>query len=196
MRRLLSFLALAAFAAGPLACSSSDSTNSADPSTGDEQDVKGAKILSEGDHDKTVPVAVGQSFYIQLASNPTTGFHWSVKSVDKTLGAPKEKFISGGSSATGSGGEQRFTWSTKSPLDLNGKHVIELEYQRPFAENAPPAKTFKVTIQIGASANCEALSSSDCVSNSACVFIPGHACDPIPGGPPCPAGNLPHCATK
>ncbi len=155
MRRLFSLLAVSAFAMGPIACAAT--TDGSDPSSatasGEDEEIKSAKVITEADDGKTVEVATGQSFSIQLGSNPTTGYKWSIKSVDKTIGAPKESFKQGGG-ATGSGGTQRFTWSTKSPLDLDGKHTIELEYQRPWAETVPPAKTFSVTVEIGAQAKC------------------------------------------
>ena len=37
-------------------------------------------------------------------------------------------------------GTAKFTWSTKSPLDLVGKHDITLILQRPWAETAPPTE--------------------------------------------------------
>ena len=181
MRRLFHILAVAAFAVGPIACAAT--TDEADPSTadGEDEEIKAAKPITEADNGKTVSIATGQSFSIQLASNPTTGYKWRIKSVDRSLGYPKETYKAGGS-AVGSGGTQKFTWSTKSPLDLDGKHVIELEYQRPWAETSPPAKTFKVTVDIGEEAKCG--DGPACGTGKWCSFCWGKmAC--IPKGAMC-----------
>jgi predicted secreted protein len=154
MRRpLLSLVALAILALGPVACGSSSSDDSSPPTdnaSGEDEEIKLGKTITDADDGKTIKVPAGQSFSVRLASNATTGYSWHVQSVDKTLGAPKEKYEAppaGG--PVGAGGTQVFTWSTKSPLDMSGTHKITLAYSRPWEETVKPAKVFTVTIDIG-----------------------------------------------
>lgn len=108
-----------------------------------------AVVITEADNGKTVTAKKGQDVVLSLAGNPSTGYDWAVSRVDKTLGQPKSEFVSGAASpdAVGAGGKRTFTWSTKSPLELKGDHVVELEYKRSW-EPGKATKTFKVTIKI------------------------------------------------
>jgi inhibitor of cysteine peptidase len=182
MRRLFSFVAVALFALGPIACAATtdESDPTIDSASGEDEEIKAAKPITDADDGKTIQVATGQSFSIQLASNPTTGYKWAIQSVDKTLGYPKESYKSA-SAAVGSGGTQRFTWSTKSPLDLDGKHKITLAYARSW-ETKAPLKTFTVTVEIGATAKCG--DGPACGTGKWCSMCWGHmAC--IPKGAMC-----------
>ena len=198
----LSFLALAAVACGG---SSSDDTSAppADTADGSDEEVKAA-VIGEESNGKTVSVVLGRSFTIALADNgASTGYAWKVTSVDKTLGYPKESSVPGDASKPGSPGTKKFTWSTKSPLDLVGKHQITIEKIRPWAETTPPAATFKVTIDIldtTTSVVCGGLRGATCTKGSYCDF-PAKAscgmadqtgsCNPTPEF--CPAVVMPVC---
>jgi predicted secreted protein len=186
MRNLSLFgvLSLTALTLGPLACAGADAQDPApvnDPastSDGAAEEIK-ASLIGEESNGKTIDVALGRSFTIGLASNASTGYRWHVKSVDKTLGQPKESTVAGDVTRPGSGGVQKFTWSTKSPLDLVGKHVISLEYQRPWAETSPPAQTFKVTINITNQAQgkvCGGLIGATCAKGQYCEYTAAQAC--------------------
>jgi predicted secreted protein len=183
---LLTILGLSALAVGPMACTTStddgnDGTGTSDPQTSDgaDEEVKAA-VISEKDNGKTVDVQLGRSFSILLESNASTGYRWSVKSVDRTLGQPKQTTIPGDPNRPGAAGAQKFTWSTKSPLNLVGKHQIQLEYQRPWAENSPPAKTFSVTVNIVDAAptakKCGGLAGIQCAAGTYCEFTAAQAC--------------------
>ncbi len=150
--RLVSLVAVAALAAlsvASVACvgATEDPSASADPATSDgaNEEVKAA-VIDETSAGKTVSVALGRSFTIALSDNASTGYVWSVKSVDKTIGQPKESNVPGDVSRPGSSGLKKFTWSTKSPLDLVGKHTIVLLHARAFGNS--PSTTFTVTIDI------------------------------------------------
>jgi len=150
---LVAVLGIAALStASMIACggtSADEPTTSGDPATDDgaAEEIKAA-VIDESMSGKTVPVTLGKSFTIALSENASTGYQWSVKSVDKDLGAPKSTNVPGDTSKPGSPGLHKFTWSTKSPLDLVGSHAITLVLQRPWAETSPPAKTFKVPINV------------------------------------------------
>lgn len=187
MRPLSLVATLALFLVGSasvVACSADTSSPSDEPATnaetasGEDEEIKAASI-SEKDNNKTVDVQLGRSFTIALESNASTGYRWHVKSVDRTIGQPKESMIAGNPNRPGAPGTQKFTWATKSPLNLVGKHVITLEYQRPWAETQPPAKTFKVTVnivdKIGAQ-KCGGLIGTTCGAGSYCEFGATEAC--------------------
>lgn len=133
---------------GPLGCSSSDSSESEDEESAAE-DLSKTKTFTELDEGKTVKVKLGQSFTIALKDKAaSTGYTWMLKSVDKTLGEPKVDYTPPADPEhnLGANGRAKFTWSTKSPRDLTGAHKISLKLQRPWAENAPPADTYDITV--------------------------------------------------
>jgi len=108
-----------------------------------------AIAIGEASNKKTVDVKAGQPFTVTLPSNASTGYSWSVTTVDRSLGQPKQSTEPGDVTRPGSSGTQSFTWATTSPIgDLTGKHKIQLGYSRPFAETTPPEKTFEVTVNI------------------------------------------------
>ncbi|MDB5212081.1 MAG: putative protease inhibitor [Myxococcaceae bacterium] len=127
--------------------SADEPTVSGEPATDDgaAEEIKAA-VIDESMNGKTVPVTLGKTFTIALSENASTGYVWSVKSVDKSIGAPKESTVPGDSSRPGSSGIKKFTWSTKSPLDLVGKHTIVLLHSRAFGSS--PTSTFTVTIDV------------------------------------------------
>jgi inhibitor of cysteine peptidase len=194
--RFSAFFALAAFAValGPVACASptDDEPVSSPSEEGDAEDELRSLSITDADDNKTVTLAKGQSILVKLSSNPTTGYKWSVVSTDRTFGYPSaEKFFaSSPGGPVGSGGVQRFTWKTSSPLNMVGSHTVKLEYKRSWETNAPPAKTFTFTVKI-VDATCPQLSppspsfcpngrtvpkqntTTGCLSGYECVVSPG-----------------------
>jgi len=204
--RFVSLVAVTTFAIASLvACGGSSSAEdpaAGDPATDDGagEEIKAA-VIDEGDADKTIPIALGRSFTIALSDNASTGFVWSVKSVDKTLGQPKISQIAGDSHKPGAPGLKKFTWSTKSPLDLVGKHTIVLEHARSFSKEGITLFTVTVDIKDTASAaTCGGLIGKLCGAGSYCDFsAKAHCgiadqtgkCDDKPQF--CPAVILPVC---
>ena len=126
---------------------------------------------------------------------------WSVKSVDKTLGQPKVTQIPGDSARPGAPGLVKFTWSTKSPLDLVGKHTIVLLHARAFGSS--PTSTLTVTVDIkgkASAATCGGIIGKTCGADAYCDFAASThcgagdqtgTCDAKPQF--CPAVILPVC---
>lgn len=177
---------LAVVSAVSVAACAADTEEAADPATAgdetDEQDVV-ARVIGEESNGKTVEVQLGRSFTIALSdSQASSGYRWSVKSVDKTLGAPKESYAAPPKNGPiGASGTRKFTWKTNSPLNLVGKHKISFELQRPWAETAPPARKFEVTIDIkdpGATvAKCGGIAGFQCTApNTYCQYATAKAC--------------------
>jgi inhibitor of cysteine peptidase len=148
----ISILSLASIVVfGGVACGGSVTDDASSDDSEDE--LRRSVALTDLDNGKTVTVTEGQSINLTLESNATTGYAWSVTSTDKTLGYPTERFLSPSSSALGASGQQRFTWKTKSPLSMIGKHTVTLAYARSFEKNVKPARTFKFTVDVVAAAS-------------------------------------------
>jgi predicted secreted protein len=182
--RILTLLAVAALSTlsfASVACTGETAdapSTSGDPATDDgaAEEVKAA-VIDESSNGKTVSVSLGKSFTIALSDNASTGYVWSVKSVDKTIGAPKESTVPGDVHRPGSSGLKKFTWSTKSPLDLVGKHVITLQHARGFGSS--PITLFTVTIDIKDIASnpmCGGLIGKTCGAGSYCDYAAAASC--------------------
>jgi len=104
-------------------------------------------LLFDADNGKTVSAKVGQPIVVALSSNPSTGYDWQVSSTDKTFGYPTKEF-NASSTKVGSGGTTTLTWKTDGPLSMVGRHTVKMIYQRPWAETAPPAKTYSFTVNV------------------------------------------------
>ena len=147
-------LAVVALAVSPLiACSQDASEGEGDDAVaadGEEstEDELRSLSLTEKDDGKTVTVTEGQNLVVKLQSNPTTGYRWKVVSTDRTFGYPSDERFLRNTDAVGSGGLQRFSWKTKSPLSMVGEHSVKMEYKRSWETNASPAKTFSFKVKI------------------------------------------------
>jgi len=141
-----------ALALSPLACAGAEDEDPTSSPTeeGSAEDEIRAMSLTDADDGKTVTVTKGQNVIVKLSANPTTGYKWVVASTDRTFGYPSsDTFAGGGASApVGSGGIQKLTWKTKSPLDMTGSHTVKLEYKRSWENNVAPAKTFSFTVKV------------------------------------------------
>jgi predicted secreted protein len=178
---LLSLVTVAS--ASTIACGGApdESVTAGDPATSDgaDEEIKAA-VFGDADNGKTVQVVSGRSFTIALADNgASTGYAWKVTAVDRSLGYPKESTIPGDVSRPGSPGTKKFTWKTKSPLDLLGQHKITIAKVRPWQETAPPAATYELTVEIvdGTKAStCGGLIGKACASGSYCEFSAKASC--------------------
>ena len=89
--------------------------------------------MSKDDDKKTVKAKVGQDIVLTLKAEGDT--EWKVTKVDRTLGQPKA-------------GGDTFTWATKSPLDVSGKHTVEMELRDKKNPKAAAKQKFSVTFEI------------------------------------------------
>jgi hypothetical protein len=179
--RLPFLFAIASGAFAMVACAAETDTASQEPAAsdgtaGDEQDIK-ALVIGEASNGKTVSIQLGQSFKIGLSESIYPA-KWKVTSVDKTLGAPKESVLRAqGNLGIGAPSTHLFTWSTKSPLDLVGKHKINFAYA-PTAPSSPATKTFSVTIDIKAASGafCAGIAGIACPAGQFCDLSGGAQC--------------------
>lgn len=107
-------------------------------------DISNIKItLSKQDNGKAIALKKSESFVIALASNPTTGFQWTVDPYDENLLAA-EKSYTGLGVAVGSGGMEMFCFTALN----SGSTPLVMNYHRPFEKNVAPIETFKITVEI------------------------------------------------
>ena len=94
----------------------------------------------------TVELARGSKLEVALESNPTTGFDWqlagALPSELTTVGSTLETTATG--DEVGAGGIRVFTFTATTA----GTGTLGLEYERPWEEGVPPAKTFRLTVVV------------------------------------------------
>jgi inhibitor of cysteine peptidase len=98
----------------------------------------------------TVEVKKNKSFKIVLPSNPTTGYSWRIKTIDKNVIIPVTNYFVPSANEkdspllVGKGGRE--LWQFKAIQC--GASVIRMVYQRSWETNVPPAREeiFKITV--------------------------------------------------
>jgi len=103
-------------------------------------------ILTEQDSGKTIEIELGKNLFVQLPSNPTTGYQWRVLGSAAPLEFVKSDYATDPQAAgrAGAGGTQTLQFTAKSP----GKVELKLGYRRPWEKDVPPVKTFAATIVV------------------------------------------------
>src|SRR5262249_27911725 len=117
---------------------------------GDKKEEKKGKTVpvtvKDKDKEGKVKLARGDTLEVRLPSNRTTGFSWQVAKIEKDrlksqgkpmYEAPKKGLI-------GAGGTEVFRFTAEAA----GKTELELVYKRPFEKDKPPARTYKLTVEI------------------------------------------------
>jgi inhibitor of cysteine peptidase len=101
--------------------------------------------LGEGDAGHTIKVNADQHVVVQLPSNPTTGYEWSVADLGGLEQVGKATYkASETSGVVGSGGTQSFTFTGHK----RGSGQLTLEYRRPWEKGTPAARTWTVTVSV------------------------------------------------
>ena len=148
---LISFLAAGVFILS--ACAPTPGTAAPDPTT--PVDPTQATVcpscpsagvtLSEQDAGKTIYVRQGETLFVTLDGNITTGFTWEQASTENALvtltGEPEYKAES---NLPGSPGKITLPFKAVN----TGQQAFKLVYHQPFDKTAPPEKTFEVTLVI------------------------------------------------
>jgi inhibitor of cysteine peptidase len=92
----------------------------------------------------TLDVAAGSQFVVALESNPTTGYEWTVASIDGAATMVKSQYVAPKGNAMGAAGTQRLTFAA-GPA---GTSTVHLVYARSFAPDEPGQQlTFTVDAQ-------------------------------------------------
>ena len=101
-------------------------------------------VFVERDAAQPISVAVGDEFFIALASNVTTGYSWTpAVGDDKTVAYEGNVYQPPASQAMGAGGQQIFIFHA----NRSGNTTIVFNYGQPF----DPAKTVAKTLTFNVS---------------------------------------------
>jgi inhibitor of cysteine peptidase len=93
---------------------------------------------------KTVRLEVGATLVVRLAGNPTTGYTWSTKTVDRRVLRPLPIGYTASRNLPGSGGVFRIRFRAIA----RGTTTLRLVYARPFEHTAPPRR-FSLRVVVG-----------------------------------------------
>jgi len=144
-KRLTALLTLSAAAYLGLAALTAESAAFGDK----EKDKKGKTVpvtVKDRDKEGKVNLARGDTLEVRLPSNRTTGFSWQVAKIEKdrlkSQGKPVYEVPK--KPLPGAGGVEVFRFTAEAV----GKTELELIYKRPFEKDKPPAKTYKLTVEI------------------------------------------------
>lgn len=97
--------------------------------------------------DKTFLTKVGNTFFIKIDSNPSTGFTWDLNNpLDTILLLQGSDYVprTTNPKVIGGGGDEIWTFQAIKP----GKTVISLKYQRTWEKNIPPAKVYDFPVEV------------------------------------------------
>jgi inhibitor of cysteine peptidase len=102
--------------------------------------------ITTSDNGTKVNAFVGQELIITLDGNPSTGYTWETKDLDKTmfLQVGETNFTSSNPNLVGSGGTQTLTIRTLK----TGTATLTLVYHRPGETGVAPAHTFSVVLLV------------------------------------------------
>ena len=94
--------------------------------------------------DATMSAPVGGTFHVTLDSNPSTGYHWQVKSIDNSIvKQTDDRYVAQTSGLVGAPGNQIITFQALAA----GHTTIELQYVRPW-DLQNPAKEYSVDLTV------------------------------------------------
>ena len=88
-----------------------------------------------------IQVTVGDSFAIQMAGNPSTGYTWQVHADSQRLELLSQEFEPGGE-GIGAGGQEVFRFRVLAA----GETEIDCEYRRPWDKETHDTRRFRVTV--------------------------------------------------
>jgi len=101
--------------------------------------------VTDQDNGKDIDLPSGQTMVVKLASNPSTGYKWTVEGDPAPLKLEKQSYRkSTKSSAMGAPGVQIFQFRAGS----SGIANLKLNYHRSWEYNQPPAKTFSLRVNV------------------------------------------------
>ena len=103
-------------------------------------------IITDKKDKSTVILKKGEILTVKLAGNPTTGYQWVIAKNDSGVLAAQGKgdYLADNKNSVGGGGTLVFRFKGAK----TGKVDLKMDYMRPFEKGQPPAKTFKVTVEV------------------------------------------------
>jgi inhibitor of cysteine peptidase len=104
--------------------------------------------LSAKDAGRMAELVVGQDMFLDLSSNPTTGFSWSFRcdreDILSALGEPEYKPDRAAPGIVGSGGTETFRFRGALP----GTATLQFEYRRPWESDSLSARTLTFMVRV------------------------------------------------
>lgn len=101
--------------------------------------------LTKADNGKTLTLKPGQTLTLRLPENPTTGYRWSISSLNvQVLQLTDDRFESSSSAAFGGGGQRVLTFQAQQP----GQISLYLKNKREWEDAASALESFSVMIQV------------------------------------------------
>ena len=102
-------------------------------------------VFDEKDNGAQVQVPRGAKITIELKENPTTGYRWTIGSIDDALlAAEGDEFLPPGQKSPGAGGQRRFFFRAKA----EGSTALSLVNKRAWERDDKAVSTFKLAIHI------------------------------------------------
>ena len=143
MRRVIGIILIAAVAWLTFGC---DSTDKDEQTTAPAEAPEPTSLaLTVDDDGSAQTVSIGDTLIIELAGNPTTGYSWSVASIDQEVVSLEDDDFTHdlAERRIGSGGVYRFTLLAKQA----GQTDVHLIY-KPAWESGLPEREFTVTVVV------------------------------------------------
>lgn len=105
--------------------------------------VMSTRTLTAADNGKTVDLGVGDEILICLAENPTTGYRWSLESVDeRMLECAEDSFFLHPNPQIGSGGTRQLRFRSKAA----GRAAIALRHWQEWSGEQSVTERFAVQV--------------------------------------------------
>ena len=102
-------------------------------------------IFDEKDNGASVQVERGAKITIELKENPTTGYRWTISSIDEAFLVPAgDDFVPPDQKSRGAGGLRRFFFRAKGA----GSTALTLINKRAWQRDDQAVGTFNLTIRI------------------------------------------------
>jgi inhibitor of cysteine peptidase len=102
-------------------------------------------VFGEKDNGASVQVQFGAKITIKLKENPTTGYRWTISSIDEALLVPDgDEFLPPDQKAPGAGGLRTFFFRAKS----TGSAAVTLINKRAWQRNDQAVDSFNLAVRI------------------------------------------------
>ncbi len=107
-------------------------------------DAQTPVVLDVSDSGSAITLAVGQTFEVQLESNPTTGYGWVVAQQPEGVAVQSSDYQAPDTSLVGAGGVEVFVFEATAA----GSGTLRLDYVRSFDDPPVPADTVEYDLTI------------------------------------------------
>jgi len=102
-------------------------------------------VFSEKDNGASAQVQRGAKITIELKENPTTGYRWTISSIDEVLLEPEgDEFLPPDQATPGAGGQHRFFFRAKGASST----ALILISKRAWQRDDQAIGTFKLRVRI------------------------------------------------